>query len=87
MPDDERDSEPPTTSERPTHGQLLRVVHSWCCAHGAVLLGLGLENQDSVLYWRAEVRLASGLRVQALGADAGEVVRSLDLSLDVQVLN
>lgn len=83
MADDQHDD----ASERPTHGQLLRVVHSWCCAHGAVLLGLGLENQDSVTYWRAEVRLASGLRVQALGQDAHEVTRSLDLSLDVRVIN
>ena len=72
---------------RPTHGQLLRVVHSWCCAHGAELLGLGLERQGEALYWRTEVRLASGLHVTALGQSARELVRALDLSLDVQVLN
>jgi hypothetical protein len=73
--------------ERPSHALLLRVVHSWCCRHDAELLGLGLEHQDSVCYWRAEVRLASGLRVMALGQSALEVTRSLDLSLDVRVIN
>lgn len=72
-----------SSDERPTHGQLLRLVHSWCRRHGAELLGLALEQQDSVLYWRTEVRLATGLRVAAIGSDAGELERSLELCLDV----
>jgi hypothetical protein len=79
-----RDDDDPA---RPTHGQLLRVVHGWCCQHGAVLLGLGLEQRGRVPYWRTEVRLASGLHVTALGQSARELVRALDLGLDVQVLN
>lgn len=77
----------PVHSERPTHGQLLRVVHRWCCQHGAEMLGLGLEHAGTTVYWRAEVRLSSGQRVTALGVDAEAITRGLDLVATGPVLN
>ena len=75
------------SDERPSHGQLLRVVHRWCCQHDAEMLSLGLEQRESGPTWRAEVRLAGGQRAVAFGVDQTELVAGLDLTLRVDVLN